>query len=192
MTNQNKTIYAGLIMMAAILSVSVTYSTAFAQVLDLETEAIERPLGPHTFLVGTGVAVGEDDQGWRSHFRMGIVQESETTDVDAHTEYKVKRGVFIVGKYDTRLNFSVIPDTWQISASPNMKSIDASGTVENRDGKFYDIEISGEKISDLQDGNLYYVTGTATGADSEVYDLFYISALAEKTPSTQTKPSRIQ
>jgi hypothetical protein len=190
MTNQNKTIFAGLIMMAAILSVSVTYSTAFAQESD-QVEAHDRPIRLHTILGGAGAAVDEDDQGWRSHFRIGIV-ESQNDDPDAHTEYTVKRGMFIVGKYDNRHYYSVIPDTWEISVSPNEKSFDASGRVENKEGEIYDVEITGDEISDLQNGTLYYVTGTAVGDDGEVYELFYISALKDRIPAIPPTSSGTQ
>ncbi len=189
MTTKNKTIFAGLIMMAAMLSVSFTYTTAFAQESDLRIERADRPIHIGTFLVGNGAAVGEDDSGWRSHFKMGIV-ESESND-SGHTQYEVKRGVFAVGKHNERHLYSVISDTWEVSVSPNMKSFDASGKVENQEGKVYDVEISGDEISDLQHGTLYYVSGTATGSDGEEYDLFYISALVEKTPSTQATTSGI-
>ena len=188
MKNQNKTIFAGLIMMIAMLSVSATYSTAFAQ--ESKAEATERPIHQGTYLVGTGAVVGEDDNAWRSHFKMGIV-ESQTDD-KGHTEYEVKRGVFIVGKHDTRHEYSVIPDTWQVSVSPNMKSFDASGEVENTEGEIYDVEISGDEISDVENGNLYYVTGTAIDEDGKVYDLFYISALKDRIPTIQTTSSGIQ
>ena len=182
MTNQNKTIFAGLIMMAAILSVSLTYSSAFAQEPEREMKSNERHLYTGTFLVGNGVAVSEDENALRSHFRMGIV-ESQTDD-SGHAEFEVKRGVFFAGKHDDRQHLTVIADTWEVSVSPNQKSFDASGTVENQEGEVYEIEISGDEISNLEQGTLYYVTGTATD-DDEVYDLFYISALAEKTPSIQ-------
>ena len=180
MTNQNKTIFVGLIMMAAILSISATYSTAFAQ--ESEVEIRDRPIQPHTILGGAGAAVGEDDQGWRSFFRLGTV-ESQTGD-NGHKEYEVKRGIFIVGKQDIRHKYSVVPTSWEFSVSPNEKSFDASGQVENEEGKTFDVEISGNEISDLQNGTLYYVTGTAVGEDGEVYDLFYISALKDRIPPT--------
>lgn len=188
MTNQNRTIVAGLIMMAAILSVSVTYSTAFAQEPQREMKP-ERHLYAGTFLVGSGVAVSEDDNAMRSHYRMGIV-ETQTND-NGHTEYEVKRGVFFVGKHDNRQHFSVIADTWEVSVSPNQKSFDASGTVESQEGKVFDLEISGEEISNLEHGTLYFVSGTATNAEGEVYDLFYISPLVERTPSIQSTSDRI-
>jgi hypothetical protein len=184
MTNQNRTIVAGLIMMAAILSVSVTYSTAFAQEPEREMKLGERPLHTGTYLAGSGAAVSEDDSAMRSHFRMGIV-ETQTND-SGHTEYEVKRGVFFVGKHDNRQHFSVIADTWDVSISPNQKSFDASGTVENQEGKIYEIEISGDEISNLEHGTLYFVTGTATNDDGEVYELFYISPLIERTPSAES------
>lgn len=183
MTNQNRTILAGVIMMAAILSVSVTYSTAFAQESEREMK-LERPLHTGTYLAGSGAAVSEDDNAKRSHFRMGIV-ETQTND-NGHTEYEVKRGVFVVAKHDNRQHFSVIADTWEVSFSPNQKSFDASGTVQNREGKIYDIEISGEEISNLEYGTLYFVTGTAINEDGEVYDIFYISPLVERIPSIQS------
>lgn len=184
MTNQNKTIFAGLIMMAAILSVSITYSTAFAQDPEREMKLGERPLHTGTFLGGSGAAVSEDDNAMRSHFRMGIV-ETQTND-NGHTEYEVKRGVFFVGKHDNPQHFSVIANTWEVSVSPNQKSFDASGTVENQEGKTYDIEISGDEISNLEHGTLYFVIGTATNDDGEVYELFYISPLVERTPSIES------
>ena len=166
-------------MMVALLSTSVVYNTAFAQEFDKERQLSERPLHTGTFLAGSGAAVSEDDQAWRSHFKMGL-EESQTDD-NGHAEYDVKRGVFIVGKHDQRHIFSVMAETWQVSVSPNDKSFDASGKVENKEGKIYDIEISGDELSDLENGNLYFVTGTATGPDGEVYDLFYISALKDRT-----------
>ena len=111
--------------------------------------------------------------------------ESQTND-NGHTEYEVKRGVFAVAKHDHRQHFSVIADTWEVSVSPNEKSFDASGTVENQEGKTYEIEISGDELSNLEHGILYFVSGTAIGEDGEVYDLFYISALVERNPSLQT------
>jgi len=146
MTNQNKTIFAGLVMMVAILSVSATYSTAFAQEPEREMKLGERHLPTGTILVGSGAAVSEDDNAMRSHFRMGIV-ETQAND-NGHIEYEVKRGVFFVGKHDDRQHFSVNADTWEVSVSPNQKSFDASGVVENQEGKTYDIEISGDKISE--------------------------------------------
>ena len=176
-------------MMAAILSVSVTYDNAFAQGQEKEVKLEERSLRTGTFLVGSGAAVSEDDNAMRSHFRMGIV-ETQTND-SGHTEYEVKRGVFIVGKHDDRQHFSVIADTWEVSVSPNQKSFDASGTVENQEGKTWDIEMSGNEISNLEYGTLYFVTGTATSDDGEVYDLFYISPLVERIPSVESS-DRIQ
>ena len=166
------------------LSVSLTYSSAFAQESDTEVKPAERHLRIGTFLVGTGAAVSEDENGLRSHFKMGIV-ESQTDD-SGHTEYEVKRGVFAVGKHDERQKYTVITDTWEVSVSPNEKSFDASGNVENEEGKVFEVEISGDEISGLEHGTLYYVTGTATGDDGQEYDLFYISALVERTPSIQS------
>ena len=174
--------------MAAMLSVSVTYSTAFAQESDVEPQVIDRPYRLHTILIGTGAAVGEDDHGLRSHFRMGIVPVSEVTDVASDVNYEVKRGKFIVGKHDNRHVFTVIPDTWTITVSSDKTTYDASGTVENKAGEVYDVKITGDKISDLQRGNLYYVTGTVAGADGEVYDLFYISAMFDRTPIVKPLP----
>lgn len=184
MTNQNKTIVAGLMVMVAILSVSVIFSTAFAQESEREIKLGERSHYSGTFLVGSGVAVSEEDNAMRSHFRMGII-ETETND-NGHTEYEVKRGGFFVGKHDDRQHFSVIADTWKVSVSPNQKSFDASGKVENEKGKTYDIEISGDEISNLEYGILYFVTGTAINDDGEVYDLFYISPLVERIPSIES------
>ena len=185
MAKSNKKIWAGLIVMAAMLSVSVSYSTAFAQESDLEAEAVERLVHPKTILAGTGAAVSEDDQGWRSHFRMGIVSEPQTSDSNSDTEYTVKRGVFTVGKQDNRHFYSVIPETWEILVRSDKENFEASGTVENKEGKTYDVKIEGEKISDLQNGNLYYVLGTAINEDGDVYELFYISPLVERNHSIQ-------
>lgn len=165
-------------MMASILSVSATYNTAFAQESDL---AVDRQFHPRTFLGGVGAVVGEDSEGKRSYFRMGIVPVT-----DSETEYEVKRGAFMVGKHDNRERYSVIADSWQISVSVDKSSFDASGKAENNEGEIYDISISGDKISDLENGVLYYVTGTATGDDGEIHDIFYISALKERTPSIPT------
>ena len=175
--------------MAAMLSVSVTYSTAFAQESDPEVEAFAEPIHPRTVLVGTGAAVDQDDHGYRSHFRMGIVQVPEVTDVASDVNYEVKRGKFIVGKHDNRHVYTVLPDTWTITVSSDKTAYEAAGTVESKVGEVYDVKITGDKISDLQHGNLYFVTGTATGADGQVYDLFYISAMFERTPSIQTTSS---
>lgn len=176
-------------MMAAILSVSVVYDTAFAQESEREVKFEERSLHSGTFLAGSGVAVSEDDNAMRSQFRMGIV-ETQTND-SGHTEYEVKRGVFFVGKHDDRQHFSAIADSWEVSISPNQKSFDASGTVENQEGKIWNIEMSGDEISNLEYGTLYFVTGSATNDDGEVYDLFYISPLVERIPSIESS-DRIQ
>lgn len=179
MTKSNKTIFAGLIMMAVLLSSSVVYNTAFAQNLERERQLSDRPLNIGTILVGSGAAVSEDNHAWRSHFKMGI-EEVQTVD-NGHTEFEVKRGVFVIGNPDQRHVLSVMSDTWQVSVSPNEKSFEASGNVENEDGQIYEIEISGEEISILEHGNLYYVAGTATNSEGEVFNLFYISALIDRT-----------
>ena len=169
--------------MSAMLSLSISYNNAFAQQSDLEVEVVDRPVHSRTILVGAGAVVGEDDQGWRSHFRMGIVSEPQIDDSNSDAELTVKRGMFVVGKHDTRQFYSVIPDTWEIQVRSDEGNFEASGTVENKEGKVFDVKVEGEKISDLQKGNLYYVTGSATNDDGDVYDLFYISALVEKEPS---------
>lgn len=189
MTKPNKTIFAGLVMMAVLLSSSIAYNNAFAQEFERERPQSDRLPKMGTFLAGNGAAVSDDQQGWRSHFRMGL-EESETGD-NGHTEYTVKRGVFAVGKHDHRNTFSIVSDTWIVSVNQNDKSFDASGKVEDQEGNVYDVEISGDKISDLAHGNLYYITGTATGSDGEKYSLFYISAMIDGT-SIQTDSSRIQ
>jgi len=189
MTKSNKTIFAGLVMMTALLSSSVVYNTAFAQEFERERPQTDRLPQMGAYLAGSGAAVSEDQQGWRSHFRMGL-EETEASN-NGHTEYNVKRGVFAVGKHDQRNTFSVVSETWSLSVKQNDKSFDASGKVENQEGKVYDVEISGDKISSLAYGNLYYITGTATGSDGEVYDLFYISAMIDRT-SIPTTTSGIQ
>ena len=164
-------------MMAAMLSVSAISSTAFAQ----ESDSIEdRQLHQQTILSGVGGVVNEEDQGKRSYFKIGIVPTS-----DSETEFDVKRGAFMVGKHDNREKYTVVAESWQISVSADKLSYAASGTVENKEGKFYDVRISGDKISDLENGVLYYVTGTAINDNDEVYNLFYISALTERIPSIQ-------
>ena len=165
-------------MMAALLSVSATYGTAFAQESDLR---VDRQHSLHTILAGAGAVVGDDSEGKRSFFKMGLVPVA-----DSETEYEVKRGMFMVGNHDNREKYSVIADSWTVSVSADESSYDASGKAESKEGKIYDVSISGDKISDLENGVLYYVTGTVTGDDNEVYDLFYISALKERTPSIQT------
>ena len=167
-------------MMAAVLSISATYNTAFAQVSDVPTDRVQHP---HTVFGGVGAAVAEDGEGKRSYFRMGIVPVA-----DSETEFEVKRGAFMVGtiKHDNREKYSVIAESWKITESADKTSFDASGQAESEDGEIYDVSISGDKISDLENGTLYYVTGTATGDDGEVHDLFYISKIAERTPSVDT------
>ena len=166
--------------MAAVLSISATYNTAFAQESDVPTD---RPIHPHTVFGGMGAAVAEDGEGKRSFFKMGIVQVA-----DSETEFEVKRGAFMVGsvKHDSREKYSVIAESWNITVSADKTSFDASGQAESEDGKIYDVSISGDKISDLENGDLYYVTGTATGDDGEVHDLFYISAIKERIRSVDT------
>ena len=187
MTKSNKTIFAGLALMTALVSTSVVYDTAFAQEFERERKLSEGPLQMGTFLVGSGAAVSEENQPWRSHFKLGLTELQ--TDDNGHDQYEVKRGVFAVGKHDQRHIFSVLSDTWEVSVSPNEKSFDASGEVENQEGLIYKIEISGDEISDLENGNLYFVSGTATG-NGEVYELFYISGLIDRT-SIQTASSGI-
>lgn len=188
MTKSNKTIFAGMIMMAVLLSSSVVYNTAFAQNVEGVRHLSDQPLNIGTILVGSGAAVSEDDHAWRSHFKMGI-EELQTGD-NGHSEYEVKRGVFIIGNPDQRHVLSVKGDTWEVSVSPNDKSFEASGKVENEDGKIYDVEISGDEISNLEHGKLYYVAGTAINSEGEMYNLFYISALIDRT-STETTSSGI-
>jgi len=172
--------------MSAMLSLSVTYSPAFAQQSDLEVEVVDRPVHSRTILAGAGAVVGEDDQGWRSHFRMGVVSEPQTDDSNSDSELSVKRGVFVIGKHDNRHFYSVIPETWEIEVKADKENFEASGTVENKEGKTYDVKMKGEKISDLQNGNLYYVTGTAINEDGDEYELFYISPIVEREHSIQT------
>lgn len=186
MKNQGKTIIAGLMVMAIMLSLSLTYSRAFAQESDIERQAVDKLTRPHTILAGTGAAVGEDNHGWRSHFRLGIVSENQDTSVTP--EYQVKQGMFVVGKQDNRHVFSVITDTWTMSVRSDKTSFDASGTVENRDGKTLDVKITGEKIAELQQGNLYNVKGTASDVDGKVYDLFYFSTMYDRNPSIRQIP----
>jgi len=189
MTTQNKTIFAGLIMMAILLSISVTYNTAFAQISDELTDrkildvSIDRPIHLHTVFGGVGVAVSEDGEEKRSYFRMGIAPVT-----DSETEFEVKRGVFMIGtiKHDNREKYSVIADSWKITVSADKTTFEASGQAENEDGEIYDVSILGNKISDLKSGDLYYITGTATGDDGEVHDLFYISVIKEKIRSVDT------
>jgi hypothetical protein len=189
MTTNNKTIFAGLIMMAAVLSVSATYNTAFAQVSDVPTDRkisdvpMDRANQPHTVFGGVGAAVADDGEGKRSYFRMGLVPVS-----DSETEFEVKRGAFMVGsvKHDNREKYSVIADSWKITVSTDKTSFDASGQAEIEDGEIYDVIINGDRISTLENGDLYYVTGTATGDDGEVHDLFYISAIKERIRSVDT------
>lgn len=173
--------------MAALISTSVVYETAFAQEYERERKLSDRPLHIGTLLAGSGAAVSEENNPWRSHFKMAL--EEVETDDNGHAQYEVNRGVFAVGKHDHRQKFSVIADTWQVSVSPNEKSFDASGEVENQDGLVYEVEISGDEISDLENGSLYFVSGTATG-NGEVYELFYISGLVDRT-STQPTSSGI-
>jgi len=173
-------------MMAAVLSVSATYNTAFAQVSDVVTD---RPIHPHIIFGGVGAAVAEDGEGARSLFRMGIVPVADST-----TEFEVKRGAFMIGaiKHDNREKYSVIAESWKITVSADKTSFDASGQAKSEDGKIYDVNISGDKISDLENGDLYYVTGTATSDDDKVHDLFYISAIKERTASDKSTYRGIQ
>lgn len=172
--------------MSAMLSLSVAYNPALAQQSDSDVEAVDRPVHSRIILAGAGAVVGEDDQGWRSHFKMGVISESQTSDSNSDTEFSIKRGVFVIGKHDNRQFYSVIPETWEIEVRPDKENFEASGTVENREDKIYDVKMEGEKISNLQNGNLYYITGTATSEDGDVYELFYISALVEREHSIQT------
>ena len=183
MTKSNTTIFAGLALMAALISTSVVYETAFAQEFERERKLSEKPPHQGTFLVGSGAAVSEEDKPWRSHFKMGLTEVQ--TEGNGHEQYEVYRGIFAVGKHDQRQIFSVLPETWQVSVGPNEKSFEASGEVENQDGIVYEIEISGDEVSDLENGNLYFVSGTATG-NGEEYELFYISGLIDRTSNQST------
>ena len=188
MTKQNKIIFAGLLVLTALLSTSIVFNTVSAQEFDRERPQSERIIPLGIYLAGSGAEVSEDNQGWRSHFRIGL-EKTESND-NGHTNYEAKRGVFVVGKHDQRHSFSVIPNTWEISVNQNEKSFDASGKAENLEGIVYDIDLSGEEISDLTNGNLYYVKGTATGPDGEVYNLFYISSMVDRS-SIQTTQNGI-
>ena len=188
MTKQNKTIFAGLLVLTAVLSTSIVLNSASAQEFDRERPQSDKMIPMGIYLAGNGAAVSEDNQGWRSHFRMGLAETD--SDDNGHTNYEVKRGIFAVGKHDQRHGLSVIPDTWEVSMNQNEKSFDASGKAENREGIVYDVDLSGEEISDLTNGNLYYVKGTATGPDGEMFYLFYISAMVDRS-SIQTTTSGI-
>ena len=170
-------------MMLTLFAASVSYGAAFAQE-NVEDDSIvdtQRHLRPHSIVAGAGAVVNEDDQAHRSHFKLGLIQESDSVDAD----YTVKRGKFVAGFQDNRHVFAIIPDTWIFEVNSE-DSFKASGIVENKDGEAYVVEISGEKIHDLQRGNLYYVTGLAYDDEKE-FDLFYIAAMFDRNP--QIKPS---
>jgi hypothetical protein len=177
MKNQSKTIIAGLLMLTMFTS-SIAYSNAFAQETDVEILPEHRPAV--TFMAGAGAAVSqEDDHGYRSHFKLGMVQVQD----DDEVQLEVKRGKFVAA----HKAYHIVPDTWKVEVSSDGEEFEASGIVENDEGNFIDIEIKGEKIRDLQRGALYYVTGEATDGETE-WDLYYISAMFERTPRITPQP----
>jgi len=175
MKNEKKTIITGLAVMSVMLSVLATYNVAFAQESDDSS---------FTTLHATGALVDQaNNNGHRSTLWLGFEKDPANTEEDSDSDYEVNRATLVLRKYDDSKVFSfhifsVVPDSWTMTVNSDNTEFEATGEVHTGDGIVYDLEINGEFMSEMENGNLYLINGTFSG-DDETYDIFFISVMQD-------------
>jgi hypothetical protein len=89
----------------------------------------------------------------------------------------MSRGTIVISVNEERIAYSFMPDTWEIEVAEDGLTFEASGQVENSDGKVFDVSLNGYLGGPVgfmkRIGTTWSVDGEMTGEDTE-YDLHYV------------------
>jgi len=127
-------------------------------------------------VVGVGAAVDSDGNLHRSHYRIGLANETASA-------YQVKKGQIFILEKGSRGTYQVIPETWKTDITDGKATFSAAGQVKGGDST-YDVSLAGTKIRDVKNASLYRVDGKMSGNGAE-YELHYISTFSKKIRSAE-------
>jgi hypothetical protein len=172
-TSKQKT--AALAMVGVVVAAALVAAVSFAPIA---ASAQERPSGQDARIhrpgtaSGSGIATDADTgDDFRSALR-AIWHYDNSTD-----ERTMSRGTIVISVNEERIAYSFMPDTWEIEVAEDGLTFEASGQVENSDGKVFDVSLNGYLGGPVgfmkRIGTTWSVDGEMTGEDTE-YDLHYV------------------
>jgi len=131
----------------------------------------QKPVRQAPVITGVGAAVDGDGNLYRSHYKIGLANETAS--------YQVKKGQIFILEKGSRGTYQIIPETWKTDITDGKATFTASGQVKGGDST-YDVSLAGTKIRDVKNASLYRVDGKMSGNGIE-YELHYISTLSKKS-----------
>jgi hypothetical protein len=170
-TSKQKT--AAIAMVGVVVAAALVAAVSFAPIA---ASAQERPSGVdiHRFRTASGAGIATDiDPGddFRSAIR-AIWTYNNSTD-----ERTMTRGSIVISVDGERVGYQFVADTWELEVAEDGLTFEASGQVENSDGKVFDVSLNGYLGGPVgfmkRIGTTWSVDGVMTGEDRE-YELHYV------------------
>ena len=164
-----------------VLIVSIPGNQIYAQNSIEERPKVSKSSAPYSIIVGTGASVNGDNLANHSYFKLDITKDSQ---YEEKNNLSVKKGKFLIRTDHQYMVFDVIPNRWFVEISEDKTRFEAAGEVRGQEGELFIVFIQGEELYELQHGNMYQISGEFFN-ESQVHELFYISAMADRYQSEQ-------
>jgi hypothetical protein len=167
-SKQKKAALAMIGVMAAALVATVSFAPITASAQEREVDEVRRLRTASGAGIATDIATGED---FRSAFRVIWHYDNNT---DART---ISRGNIVISVDGERVAYSLLPETWEIEVANGGLTFEASGQVQNGDGRKFDVTLNGYLGGPVgfvkRVGTTWSVDGVMTGEERE-YNLHYV------------------
>jgi hypothetical protein len=170
--NPSKQKTAALAMVGVVVTAALVAAVSFAPIAasaqEREVDELRRLRTASGAGIATEIASGED---YRSAFR-AIWYYNNSTD-----ERTMSRGTVVISVDGERIAYSFLPDTWRINVADDGLTFEASGQVQNSDGREFDVTLNGYLGGPIgfvkRMGTTWSVDGVMAGEERE-YELHYV------------------
>lgn len=153
---------------AALVAAAASFAPITASAQERGIDEVRRLRTASGSGIATDIASGED---YRSTFRT-IGHYNNSTD-----ERMVSRGNIVISVDGERIVYSFLPDTWRIDVADDGLTFEASGQVQNSNGREFDVTLNGYLGGPVgfvkRMGMTWSVDGVMAGEERE-YELHYV------------------
>lgn len=161
-------------MVGVVVAAALAAAVSFAPISASAQERPNEDVRVHRLRTASGAGIATDidtGENFRSAFR-AIWRYDNNTD-----ERTMSRGSIIISVNEERVAYSFVPETWEIRVAEDGLTFEASGQVQNSDGREFDLTLNGYLGGPMgfinRAGTTWSVDGMMNGDERE-YALHYV------------------